>query len=59
MNDFRDHIQRIKQTKDVPIMIAANKVDLESDRVIDTERGKQFAKEKLENENAYMETSGE
>ena len=55
---FRDHIQRIKQSKDVPIMIAANKIDLASDRQVDAEKGLSFAEEQLGDKTAYMETSG-
>jgi len=57
LDSIRDHIQRIKQSKDVPIMIAANKIDLASDRQVDAEKGLSFAEEQLGDKTAYMETS--
>jgi len=58
LNSIRDHIQRIKQSKDVPIMIAANKVDLSSsDRQVTKDEGDQFALEKLGDAALHMETS--
>lgn len=58
LNSIRDHIQRIKQSKDVPIMIAANKVDLSSsDRQVTKDEGDQFALEKLGDSALHMETS--
>ena len=40
-------------------MIAANKIDLASDRQVDAEKGLSFAEEQLGDKTAYMETSGE
>lgn len=58
LNSIRDHIQRIKQSKDVPIMIAANKVDLSSsDRQVTKDEGDQFALDKLGDAALHMETS--
>ena len=39
-------------------MIAANKIDLASDRQVDAEKGLSFAEEQLGDKTAYMETSG-
>ena len=55
---FRDHIQKVKQTTDIPIMIAGNKSDLDSDRQVDKEKVLTFAKEKLGGEKMHIETSG-
>ena len=40
-------------------MIAANKIDLQSDRQVNAERGLTFAEEQLGDKTAYMETSGQ
>ena len=39
-------------------MIAANKIDLASDRQVDAEKGLSFAEVQLGDKTAYMETSG-
>lgn len=60
---FRDHIQRIKNTKNVPILVCANKIDLASEREVTKEAGEEFAR-RLDIDNGekgkekYIETSG-
>jgi len=43
LDHIRDHIQRIKNTTNVPIIVCANKIDLTSDRKISKEAGEEFA----------------
>lgn len=57
LDKIRDHIQKVKQSTDVPIMIAGNKSDLDSDRQVPQEKAKNFAKEKLGDEKLHAETS--
>jgi len=44
LKDHYDTICRVKETDDIPIVLIANKCDLEGNRVISTAEGKQFAK---------------
>jgi GTPase SAR1 family protein len=48
----------VKQSTEVPIMIAGNKSDLDSDRQVPQEKAKNFAKEKLGDQKLHTETSG-
>ncbi|KAG0315371.1 Ras GTPase [Dissophora globulifera] len=51
---FRDQIWRAKESEDIPVVVAANKSDLEEDRTVSAEVGQEFARMS----NAfYIETS--
>ncbi|KAF8940520.1 hypothetical protein BGZ58_006016 [Dissophora ornata] len=50
---FRDQIWRAKESENVPIVVAANKSDLEDDRQVAPEIGQEFAE--LSN-GLYIET---
>lgn len=41
---FRNQIWRAKESEHVPIVLAANKCDLEEERQVDTEVGQEFAR---------------
>ncbi|CBY13289.1 unnamed protein product [Oikopleura dioica] len=63
LDNFKDHIQRVKNSTKVPIMICANKIDLKADRVVSQEQGLEYAK-KVDPESSekfakdkYIETS--
>jgi GTPase SAR1 family protein len=60
---FRIHIQTVKGTTSVPIVICANKSDLASERQVSREAGEKFAKSldlsnDSKSQNVYIETSG-
>jgi small GTP-binding protein len=62
LDHIRDQIQRIKNTKNVPILVCANKIDLASEREVSKEEGEEFA-QRLDIDNGekgkerYIETS--
>ena len=45
INDFYEQILRVKDADKVPMVLVGNKCDLESERVISADEGKQFAKQ--------------
>jgi len=45
METFRENIFRVKGSKDVPVMLVANKLDLKDQRVVSTEQGEKLAKQ--------------
>ncbi|KAG2373211.1 hypothetical protein C9374_012314 [Naegleria lovaniensis] len=45
INDFYEQILRVKDAEKVPMVLVGNKCDLESERVINADEGKQFAKQ--------------
>ena len=51
---IQKQILRVKDTPDIPIMLVANKIDLEDERAISTEEGKHLAREL---NCGYIETS--
>ena len=59
---FRDHIQRIKNSPNVPILICANKCDLSGERAVSSESGQALARSLNPDQNDkkinYIETSG-
>src|SRR3989338_4164125 len=45
INDFYEQILRVKDADKVPMVLVGNKCDLESERVISNDEGKQFARQ--------------
>jgi GTPase KRas len=54
INEFYEQILRVKDADAVPMVLVGNKCDLESERVIPTDEGKNYAKQL---NIAFMETS--
>jgi len=54
ISDFYDQICRVKDSDDVPMVLVGNKCDLESERVISAEEGRNFAKQ---HKMAFLEAS--
>ena len=44
LNDFRDELIQIKKTEDVPLILVGSKCDLEYQRVVSKEEGKELAR---------------
>jgi len=61
LNHIRDHIQRIKNSPNVPILICANKCDLSGERAVSSESGQALARSLNPDQNDkkinYIETS--
>jgi len=45
ISDFYDQICRVKDSDNVPMVLVGNKSDLESDRVVSTDEGRNFSKQ--------------
>jgi GTPase KRas protein len=44
VQEWVEQVRRVKDTKNVPIILSANKIDLVNDRVVTTQEGEELAK---------------